>query len=377
MEVTLTDDQEFFRDTTRKFLEGECPIVQVRELAASAAGFERDYWRQGAELGWTSLLVPEELGGGSISGSGVVDLTLVADAFGAHVAPGPLLPANVVAAAIARSGTDEQKAGLLPALVAGEVVATWAVAEPAPHDRLGDVTVTATADGDGFVLSGVKSPVEAGAQSEQLLVTARTDDGLAQFLVPADTKGLTITQLNSIDLTRRYARVEFDGVRVLASAAVGTPGHADADVERQLQLAIVIQTAESVGAAQTVFDFTLDWMFSRYSFGRPLASYQELKHRFADMKMWLEASHGLAAATAREVQAEAPEAEETASAAKAYIGDYLAELIQDCVQMHGGIGLTYDHDIHLYLRRVTVDRLTHGTPADHRQRITSLRESAA
>lgn len=377
MEVTLTDDQEFFRDTTRKFLESECPIVKVRELAASADGFELDYWRQGAELGWTSLLVPEELGGGSISGSGVVDLTLVADSFGAHVAPGPLLPANVVAAAIARSGSEEQKSGVLPALVAGEVIATWAVGEPAPHDTLGDITVTATADGGDFVLSGVKSPVEAGAQAEQLLVTARTGDGLAQFLVPADASGVTITPLDSIDLVRRYASVELDSVRVPASAAVGTPGQAEADVERQLQLAIVMQTAECVGAAQTVFDFTLDWMFSRYSFGRPLASYQELKHRFADMKMWLEASHGLAAATAREVQAEAPNVKETVSAAKAYTGQYLAELVQDCVQMHGGIGVTYDHDIHLYLRRVTVDRLTHGTPADHRQRIAALRATAA
>jgi alkylation response protein AidB-like acyl-CoA dehydrogenase len=349
----------------------------VRELASSDAGFERDYWRQGAELGWTSLLVPEELGGGSISGSGVVDLTLVADAFGSHVAPGPLLPANVVAAALARSGSDEQQGGVLPAIIAGEVVATWAVAEPAPHDRLGDIAVTATADGDGFVLSGVKAPVEAGAESEQLLVTARTNDGLAQFLVPAETAGVTITPLKSLDLVRRYARVELDGVRVPATAAVGVPGHADADVERQLQLAIVVQTAEMVGAAQTVFDFTLEWMFNRYSFGRPLASYQNLKHRFADMKMWLEASHALAAVAGREVQAEASTVEETVSVAKAYTGDYLAELVQDCVQMHGGIGVTYDHDIHLYLRRVTVDRVTHGSPADHRQRITALRESDA
>jgi alkylation response protein AidB-like acyl-CoA dehydrogenase len=377
MEVTLSDDQEFFRDTTRKFLESECPIVKVRELASSDAGFERDYWRQGAELGWTSLLVPEALGGGSISGSGVVDLTLVADAFGSHVAPGPLLPANVVAAALARSGSDEQQGGVLPAIIAGEVVATWAVAEPAPHDRLGDIAVTATADGDGFVLSGVKAPVEAGAESEQLLVTARTTDGLAQFLVPAETAGVTVTPLKSLDLVRRYARVELDGVRVPATAAVGVPGQADADVERQLQLAIVVQTAEMVGAAQTVFDFTLEWMFNRYSFGRPLASYQNLKHRFADMKMWLEASHALAAVAAREVQAEASNVEETVSVAKAYTGDYLAELVQDCVQMHGGIGVTYDHDIHLYLRRVTVDRVTHGSPADHRQRITALRESDA
>src|SRR5262245_6578740 len=165
MELTLTEDQEFFRDTTRKFLESECPIVKVRELADSDDGFEWDYWRQGAELGWVSLLVPEELGGGSVSGSGVVDLTLVADAFGRNPAPCRLVPANVVASARARSGTEEQQSAVLPAIIAGELVPAWAFAEPAPNDSLGTVTVQADADGDGYRLSGVKSPVEAGAQA--------------------------------------------------------------------------------------------------------------------------------------------------------------------------------------------------------------------
>jgi alkylation response protein AidB-like acyl-CoA dehydrogenase len=377
MEIRLSDDQEFFRETTHKFLQSECPIAKVRELRDSPDGFERGFWRQGAELGWTSLLVPEELGGGSISGEGVVDLTLVADAFGAHVAPGPLLPTNVVAAALARSGTEAHQSEVLPAIIAGEVVATWAVTEPAPNDALGTITTRAERDGDDFVLTGVKSPVEAGAQAEQLLVTARTNEGLAQLLVPASAAGVTITPLESLDLVRRYARIEFDAVRVNAVDAIGEPGRADDDVERQLQLAIVIQAAECVGAAQKVFDFTVDWAFNRYSFGRPLASYQELKHRFADMKMWLEASHALASVAAHEVQDDAIGVSETVSVAKAYTGEYLAELVQDCVQMHGGIGLTYDHDIHLYLRRVTVDRVMHGTPSDHHQRITALREAAA
>ena len=141
MEIALSDDQEFFRDTTRKFLGSECPIPKVRELRGNPAGFERDYWRQGAELGWMSMLVPEELGGGSVSGNGLADLALVADAFGGHVAPGPLLPCNVVAAALARSGSDEQQAELLPAIVAGELVATWASTEAPPHDGLGDVAI--------------------------------------------------------------------------------------------------------------------------------------------------------------------------------------------------------------------------------------------
>ena len=235
----------------------------------------------------------------------------------------------------------------------------------------------ARADGDEFSLAGTAAPVEAAAQADLLLVTADGGDGFAQFLIAPDAPGVSITPLGSLDLTRRYGRVELDGVRVPRSAVVGEPGSADADVERQLQLALVIQTAESVGAAQTVFDFTVEWAFDRYSFGRPLASYQELKHRFADMKMWLEASHAMASAAARSVQGDARNAAETASMAKAYIGDHLPELVQDCVQMHGGIGLTYEHDIHLYLRRVTVDRVTHGTPSDHRERIVAFEEAAA
>src|SRR5262249_6192665 len=158
--------------------------------------------------------------------------------------------------ALARSGSDEHRAEVIPALLAGELGATWAVSEPPPNDRLGAIATTAVADGDGFVLSGAKSPVRAAAQAREVLGTARPGHGLAQFLVPTDASGVTVKPIKSIDLTRRYARVDLDGVRVPASAAVGTPGAADADVERQLQLAIVMLTAECVGAAQRVFDFT-------------------------------------------------------------------------------------------------------------------------
>ncbi|MFI5046537.1 MAG: acyl-CoA dehydrogenase family protein [Acidimicrobiia bacterium] len=376
VEITLTDDQAFFSETTRKFLLDKCALTTVRTFRHSPEGFDRDYWRQGAELGWVSMLVPEELGGGSVSGSGVVDLTLVADAFGHGVAPGPLLPCNVVAAALARAGSDEHQGELLPALVAGETVAAWVVGPPSGVGiRAG---VRAEPDGDGFLLSGAEAPVEAAAQADVLLVTAAlSDGGLVQLVVAPDTPGITIAPLDSIDLTRRYARVSFDNARADAPAVVGTPGQAAADVERQLQLALVILAAENVGAAQAVFDLTLEWTFDRYSFGKPLASYQAIKHRMADMKMWLEASHGLASAAAREVQSDAPTAGETVSIAKAYQGEYLPALAQDCTQLHGGIGVTYEHDLNLFLRRITVDSVTHGSVSDHRLRVVSFREVAA
>ncbi|HEY3673549.1 MAG TPA: acyl-CoA dehydrogenase family protein [Acidimicrobiia bacterium] len=375
MQHRLSDDQVFFRDTTRRFLESECPTATVRELGQTGAGFDRSYWRQGAELGWTSMLVAEQFGGGTVSESGIADLTLIADAFGANVAPGPLLPTNVVAAALSSSSNARAHEGLLEGLIAGEVVAAWAFVEAPPCDTFA-TTTRAVADGEGFVLSGVKTTVEAGAEADVLLVTARSEAGMTQFVVPVGTPGVTVVPLDSLDLVRRYARVELEQVSVPRSAVVGAIDHAAAAVERQLQLALAIQNAESVGAAQTVFDFTLDWAFNRYSFGRPLASYQELKHRFADMKMWLEASHALADALVRDIDRDDEMAAETASVTQAYIGEHLPALVQDCVQMHGGIGVTFDHDIHLYLRRVTVNRVAYGTPSDHRRRITDLRSAA-
>ncbi len=371
MELTLTDDQDVFRETTTRFLANECPLTEVRALTSSTAGYTDEFWRRGAQLGWTSLLVPESAGGGSISGAGVVDLTIVADAFGRAVAPGPLVPANVVAFALASSGSDEQRSEVLRGLLSGDTSAAWCGAELAIGPDRGAGPVADTADG-GFLLTGSSAVVEAAAQADHLLVTAHGGAGLVQLLVPAAAAGVTITPLRSLDVVRRFARVEFDRVRVPSTAQVGTAASTPETVERQLQLALVMQAAEMVGAAERVFDFTVEWAFDRYSFGRPLASYQELKHRFADMKMWLEASHALASALAREVEDEAPSAAETASVAKAYLGEYLVELAQDCLQIHGGIGLTSDHDLHLYLRRLTADRVLHGTPADHRQRVAAV-----
>lgn len=372
MEVSLSDDQTFFQETTQRFLATESPLPVVRSLTDDPDGFDRGWWQKGCELGWTSLLVPEEAGGGSISGAGVADATIVADAFGHHVAPGPLVPCNVVAAALARSGTDEHRDELVPALVAGDAVAAWAGAEVA----LGEAGPTATVDGDDLVIDGQATTVEAGGQADHLLVTASSPDGPVQALVDPGAPGVTITPLDSIDITRRYARVSFDGVRAGAGQRVGTAESSADDVERQLQLALVLQVAEMAGCAQRAFDMTLEWAFDRYSFGRPLASYQELKHRYADMKMWLEATHGLVTALAREVDAGDPAAAQTASIAKAYAGHHLALLAHDCIQMHGGIGLTVEHDIHLFVRRITADRAVLGTPTVHRRRVGTIAGAA-
>jgi alkylation response protein AidB-like acyl-CoA dehydrogenase len=364
--VQLLSDQEFFRETTAKFLKAQAPAGTLRELRDDAAGFSPDYWCQGAELGWTSLLVSEDHGGGSISGQGLVDLTVVAHEFGRAAAPGPLVATNVVAAALSAAGTHTE---VLAGLLDGSQVAAWCHAEAGPFGRVG---LEVEADGDELVLRGVKRPVEAAAQASHLLVTGRTGDGLTQVLVPADAPGVSITPMQTVDLTRRFAQVAFDGVRVPADAAIGQVGKAEPEVERQLLHALAIVCAEQVGAMETAFEMTLEWAFDRYSFGRPLASYQEIKHRFADMASWLQASHAIADEAAAAVAAASPKASVLASAAKSYIGQYGAELMQDCVQLHGGIGVTFEHDVHLYFRRHTVDLASYGTPTEHRRRITDL-----
>ena len=227
-------------------------------------------------------------------------------------------------------------------------------------------------DGGDLVLDGRKRPVESAAEATHLLVVGRTGAGLTQVIVPTDTPGVTITPMKSVDLTRRFSVVTFDGVRVPADAALGHVGKADEDVERQLRHALVLTNAETVGAMQTAFDMTVEWAFDRYSFGRPLASYQALKHRFASMKTWLEASHAISDDAAVAMAMGNPDARELASAAKAYIGEYGVELVQDCVQLHGGIGVTYEHDLHLSLRRVTLNRALYGTPSEHLRRIADL-----
>jgi alkylation response protein AidB-like acyl-CoA dehydrogenase len=369
MLLQLSSDQEFFRDTTAKFLKEKAPVDELRRLRDDPAGFNAGYWRAGAELGWTTLLVGEEHGGGSISGSGLVDLTLVAFEFGRHAAPGPLVTTNVVAAALSAAGSHEEA---LAGLLDGTCIATWCLSEQ--HAGIADVSLQIRVDGNELALDGVKRPVEAATEATHLLVTGRTGDGLTQVLIPRDTPGVTVTPMKSVDLTRRFGIVRFDGVRVPADAVVGQVGKADEDVERQLQQALVLLNAESVGAMQAGFDMTVAWAFDRYSFGRPLASYQALKHRFADMKAWLEGGHAISDEAAEAVAAGSPDANKLVSAAKAFIGDYGSELLQECVQLHGGLGVTYEHDIHLFLRRQTVNRALFGTPADHRQRLTSLAE---
>lgn len=366
----LTSEQELLRDTTSRYLGDKAPLASLRKFRDHPAGFDPGYWSGGAELGWTMLLVGEEDGGGSVSGRGLVDLATIAYEFGRHAAPGPLVDCNVVASALAGDPGELQQAAL-GAILTGEAIAS-ACLGAAPWQQPGEASIAIRRDGGDVVVSGSVRPVESAKQAQYLLVTGMSDGGMTQVLVPADAPGVAIKGLKAIDVTRRFGAVSFDEVRLPASALVGEVGQADAAVVRQVQSAAVLLSAEAVGAMETAFDMTVDWAFERYTFGRALASYQALKHRFADMKSWLEASHAVSDAAAEAVADASAMAGETVCAAKSYIGEQGVELAQDCVQIHGGIGVTYEHDLHFYLRRVTLDRLLYGTPAEHRRWLAAM-----
>ncbi|MET0587854.1 MAG: acyl-CoA dehydrogenase family protein [Novosphingobium sp.] len=371
----LSSDQELLRDTTARFLSDRVPLnYQRKELRHLPAGFEPAYWAAGAELGWTMMLVAEDDGGGSVSGRGAVDLAMIAYEFGRHAAPGPLVDCNVVASALTGQVGDLPRAAL-GEILTGAVTASSCLGF-APWQRTEEASISIRRDGDDLVIDGVLRPVESAGQAAYLLVTGRSNGGMTQVLVPANAPGIEIKALKSLDVTRRFGAVSFDNVRVPADALVGDYGRAAAQVARQVQNACVILSAEAVGAMDAAFQMTVDWAFDRYTFGRALASYQALKHRFADMKSWLEASHAVGDAAAEAVADQTPMAAESASAAKSYIGERGPELAQECVQLHGGIGVTYEHDLHFYLRRVSLNRLLYGTPAEHRRLLARIQIEA-
>ncbi|MFC8097736.1 acyl-CoA dehydrogenase family protein [Streptomyces sp. NPDC057363] len=372
MELALSPDQRLFRESAKGHLEKEYSLDRVRGMKDGEPRWSRQWWSKGADLGWAAALVPEELGGGSVSGEGVRDLSLLAEELGTGVAPGPLLPVNVVLAGlVAAQGRGPDHSAEIEALAAGESVATWAVYEPGAEWAPLEASLSATRDGDSFLLQGVKDRVQEADQADLLLVTANTPGGLAQFLVPASAPGVSVSPQWSLDLSRSFSEVRLDEVRVGGEALVGTPGEKET-VERQLQIAVVIQCSEMCAALDRAFALTTQWAFDRYSFGRPLASYQALKHRIADMRTWLEACHATTQAAAAAVQEQSPQAARLVSAAKSYVGDRSLVILQDCVQLHGGIGVTWEHDLHLYLRRATLDQAHYGTPQDHRLRLADL-----
>lgn len=370
MDLELSDDQELFRETTARFIDARCPIPRVRELADTEAAHDPALLGEAGELGWFALFVPEEHGGGTVSGSAVRDAVIVAEERGRNVSPGPFVATNVVAFALARDGRADQQSTYLPDLGTGARTASWAFTA---RNGVPDVgAVRATASGDGFTLDGVAGLVPEGPSADFFLVSAADDGGVTQFLVAADAPGLSVSRLAGLDLTRRFADVRFDSVSVPADAVIGARGTAQSSVDAQLDVAVALTVGESIGAMRQLAEITVEYSKARIAFGRPIGSFQALKHILADVSFWAEVSTAAAGAAADAVADARPTASEIASIAKAYTGDAGTELAQQCLQVHGGIGFTWEHDLHFYLRRLAADRVLYGDPDWHRERICRI-----
>ncbi len=376
VQLALSDTQQMFLDTTRKLLDERAGTIRLRELLDDPIGFDRQLWSQGAGLGWYGMLVPEKYGGGSLSGSPLADAAIIAEEMGRTVHPGPFLPTNLVAFALSEYGTDEQRERLLPRLADGSSIATWAYAEPGRDWSTGSIEASATPGAGGFVLNGTKSFVQDATSADVYLVTARTGSGLTQFVVPADAPGITVEPLECLDLGRRMSEVTFREIRLADRDLLGPAAGAGPAVERQLQVALALQCAESNGATAAGLAMTVGYARERVAFGRPIGSYQALKHRLADHRMWLEGSFATTAHAVNSVQTERPDAAVAARVAKAHVGRRSTATLHDCIQIHGGIGMTWEYDLHLYFRRAISNEVLFGAPSEHMQDLVSLVEAA-
>ncbi|WP_214405391.1 acyl-CoA dehydrogenase family protein [Pseudonocardia lacus] len=363
MKLVLDAEQEDLRSAVRRLLADRSSPATVREVMASERGDDPGLWKSLADLGLLGLVVPEDFGG---AGAGHVERAVVLEELGRAVTPTPFFASAVLATdALLALDDDAARAELLPALAGGEKVATVAVAEGGgPWDRTGGATTATERDG-GWRLDGTKTPVLAGMVADVVLVLAGTPDGPGWFAVDAAADGLTRTALTGLDPTRRFARLAFAATpaRRLVSADPG------AALDLVADLAAVALAAEQVGVMQRALELTVDYAKVRVQFGRPIGSYQAVKHGLADVYSAWEHSLSVlrhAAWTADHDRAGLPLA---AALARTYIGPACFEAGNAMVQYHGGIGYTWEHDAHLYYKRAKSAQLLFGPPSAHRARL--------
>ena len=373
MDFGFGEDQELLRSATRRFLTEHQSLADVRRSLEESDVFDADVWRQGAELGWAAMLIPPEHEGGSVTAQPLVDLVVLAEELGRALNPGPFVGCNVVSDAIARFGTEIQRKEHLPRIARGEATAAWCLSGDGSPEP-GAVEVQARRDGDRWRLDGAAHFVQAAHNAALLLVVA-TGPGneVRNFLVPRPTDGLSERVLTGLDLTRRFAEVRLDAVVVPAGAELA--GGWDV-VERCLSVATVLQAAEDVGAADLLFEETVDYAKKRVQFGRTIGSFQAIKHRLADLLVELEAMRAAAYYAALALCDGLDDSAEAVATAGAYVGDAFAHLCGESVQLHGGIGFTWEHDVNLYLRRAKVNQVLYGDGAWHRERLVRLAETA-
>ncbi|CDF85574.1 acyl-CoA dehydrogenase [Pseudomonas knackmussii B13] len=373
MEFAFTDEQQMIRDSAESFLADASPSSAVR-AAMATGGHDQALWQRiCAELGWQALLVPEAHGG---LGLGFVELAIVQEQLGRRLSPLPFFASALAVCALRVLGAEGQQARWLPGLAEGSLSATLALSTPFADA----VQVQAHAEGQGFVLDGRLRSVIDGHSADLLLIPARMPQGISLFAVPAESAGLQRRVLPTLDQTRTLAEIELNGLYLPADALLGEPGGAWPLLEKVLQLGAVALAAEQVGGAQQALDLTVAYTQERRQFGRPVGGFQALKHRMADMMLQVECARSAlyyAACVAQEAldgqgdAALAAELPQAAALAKSQASEAFFHCAAESIQLHGGVGFTWEYDPHLYFKRARAGEGLFGTPAWHRERIAA------
>jgi alkylation response protein AidB-like acyl-CoA dehydrogenase len=352
MNFAFTEEQEELRKTVRQFLDAKSAEAAVREQMETENGFDAAVWSQmGEQMGLQGLIVPEEFGG---SGYSYVELGIVLEEMGRSLLCAPFFSTVVLAAnTLIHSGDAAAQAAHLPGIASGETIATLAFTEPSGKWDESGITMQATASGDGYTLSGTKMFVLDGHTANLIIVAARTAAGVSLFAVDGGAAGLTRTALSTMDQTRKQAKLEFANT---PATLIGTDGEGWSVLDRVLDLAAVGLAAEQVGGAQKVLEMAVEYAKVRVQFGRPIGSFQAIKHKCADMLLEVEC--------AAELNDELPS---VASLAKAYCSEAYFHATAENIQIHGGIGFTWEHPAHLYFKRAKSSELLFGDPTYHRE----------
>jgi alkylation response protein AidB-like acyl-CoA dehydrogenase len=373
MDFRLSEEQETLQEAARSFLKEASGSEQIRSAIKNPDGFDPSVWRQIAlELGWPSLLIPEEHGG---LGLGQVDLAVLLEATGEALLCSPLFSTVALGVnTLLEVGTSEQQASILPTIAEGTLTATLAFCEASGRWDAEGITLAAKADGEDFVLDGTKRGVVNGHAADQLLIVARTPDsrgenGISVFMLSGDFPGLTRNPRPTMDPTRRLADLELNSVRVPKQALIGELGQAWPGLRRTLDLAAIALAAEQVGGATRCLEMAVAYAKEREQFGRPIGSFQALKHKCADMFVAVETARSALYYAACIADDGSDDLTTNASLAKAWCSEAYFQCASESIQIHGGVGFTWEYDPHLHFKRARASESWLGDPAYHRERI--------
>jgi alkylation response protein AidB-like acyl-CoA dehydrogenase len=362
MNFDLTDEQQMLQAAARDFLAARLKSETIRKLAESDDAFSEDLWREMSELNWPGLMVSERYGGQEL---GTVELAVLMEQLGYALAPGPILSTVLTSVALETAATDEQKERWLAPLAAGEQRGTLALWDAGAGWSPDDITLEPESAGGGYVLRGEKLFVLDAATADFFVVGASGD---RRFIVARDAPGVSITPTPTIDATRKQYAVKLDGVKVGEDAAFGGDGAMGPARVR----AFTAIAAELTGVAQRALEWAVDYAKERKQFNRPIGAYQAVSHRCAQMLLETEGARSASYYSAWAVDNEPETAELASSMAKAYASDAGTRVTGASLQVHGGIGFTWEHDLHLWLKRASADAVMFGDARWHRERVARL-----